>query len=207
MGQLGMSDEGWHVVARASLMGSLPVVMLLICSRHFGRFLQRGRPMQKPPLVFVGAVIAFDIGLLLRLVRGTERSGRCPNRGETKASLKENLAHSGSLPSVGSRSKVSMRGSPYRRKKATTASKAVSARKSSRTCASSKMEVPASTKLQVSTTCCRLPSGSAGTVVTSSSRRSAPLPAAHGGAVAGDEPQADRGSNLLDVKSSKWCEQ
>src|SRR6266581_1250814 len=72
MGQLGMSDEGWHVVARASLMGSLPVVMLLIRSRHFGRFLQRGRPMHQHTLVFVGAVRAFDIGLLLRLVRRTD---------------------------------------------------------------------------------------------------------------------------------------
>ena len=98
LGQFAMSHAGWHVVAGASLMRALPVVMLLIRSRHFGRFLQRGRPMQQHTLVFVGAVIAFDIGLLLRLVRGTERSGRCPNRGETDARLKENLAHSGCLP-------------------------------------------------------------------------------------------------------------
>ncbi len=37
MGQVGMSDAGWHVVARAPLMRSLPVVMLLIRLRHFGR--------------------------------------------------------------------------------------------------------------------------------------------------------------------------
>jgi hypothetical protein len=48
-----------------------------------------------------------------------------------------------------------------------TAAKAVSAVKSSRTCASSRMEVPTSSTLSVSTTCRCLPNGSAGTVLTS----------------------------------------
>jgi hypothetical protein len=95
---------------------------------------------------------------------------------------------------------------PEPRRKATTPSIAVSARKSSRTCASSKMEVPASIKLQVPTTCCCLPSGSAGTVVTSSARPSAPLPMVHVEEVAGDAQQADQGSGLLCARFSRWCE-
>ncbi len=48
-----------------------------------------------------------------------------------------------------------------------TACRAVSAVKSARTCASSSTEVPVSMMLSVSTTCCRLPLGSAGTLETS----------------------------------------
>src|SRR5450631_4202147 len=47
------------------------------------------------------------------------------------------------------------------------ASNAVSAVKSGRTCASSRIEVPISMMLRVSTTCCRLPEALAGTLLTS----------------------------------------
>src|SRR6266581_7259549 len=57
----------------------------------------------------------------------------------------------------GSRSKVICRGRPYWRKKVITASNAVCSWKSSRAWADRAIEVPASTKLQTSTTCWRLP--------------------------------------------------
>jgi hypothetical protein len=56
----------------------------------------------------------------------------------------------------GSRSKVIWRGHPDFRKKVITASKAVCSWKSSRAWAERAIEVPASTKLQTSTTCWRL---------------------------------------------------
>src|SRR6266700_1436327 len=57
----------------------------------------------------------------------------------------------------GSRSKVIWRGRPYWRKKVITASNAVCSWKSSRAWADRAIEVPASTQLQTSTTCWRLP--------------------------------------------------
>jgi hypothetical protein len=53
-------------------MRPLPVVMLLIRSGHFAGFLQRARPMHKHAFVFVRAVITFDVGLLLGLMRRTD---------------------------------------------------------------------------------------------------------------------------------------
>src|SRR5450432_308546 len=60
-----------------------------------------------------------------------------------------------------------LRGQPYVWIVRLRASKAVSAVKSGRTCASSRIEVPISMILRVSPTCCRLPEGSAGTLLTS----------------------------------------
>jgi hypothetical protein len=53
-------------------MRALPIVVVLIGTGDFTGFLERARPMQKPPLVLVRTVIAFHVGLLLGLVRRTD---------------------------------------------------------------------------------------------------------------------------------------
>src|SRR6266704_286847 len=96
-------------------------------------------------------------------------SALCPTpthqRNRTKA---EGKSRPEALPTKrGSLSKVSMPGKPCRQKNWTTTSKRASASKSPRTSRCNQIEVPASTKLAISTTCCRLPSGSAGTRLSS----------------------------------------
>src|SRR6266700_4021520 len=103
-------------------------------------------------------------------------SALCPTpthqRNRTKA---EGKSRPEALPTKrGSLSKVSMPGKPCRQKNWTTTSKRASASKSPRTSRCNQIEVPASTKLAISTTCCRLPSGSAGTRLSSSGRTGLP---------------------------------
>src|SRR6266567_116999 len=90
---------------------------------------------------------------------GGQTCGRIPRHKRSRRSG-EGKSRPDTLPTHrGSRSKVICCGRPYWRKKTITASNAVCSWKSSRAWAERAIEVPASTKLQTSTTCWRLPCG------------------------------------------------
>src|SRR5207245_1454833 len=102
-------------------------------------------------------------------------SGRCggitlgstPTQSKKRTSAEGKSRPDGLPTKRGSFSKVSMVGLPCSRKNCATTSSRTSASKSDPTSRCSQIEVPASTKLAISTTCCRLPSGSGGTLVAS----------------------------------------
>src|SRR5260221_7979377 len=119
--------------------------------------------MHEQTLFFVGSVQPFDKPFLERRDALGRYWAGCPSRAGSGQRLRGGHLHWHCPPSADRGRRSAEPVCPYCRKNCTTASRAVSAVKSSRAGAKTQMEVPASTKLQVSTTCCRLPSRSAGT--------------------------------------------
>lgn len=137
---------GERIPTGTALMRSLPVGVVLVGSSDLTHRHERVRPMHQEAFLFGEAMISLDKALLIRPLGGIIL-GWCLHTAKS-ASRRRERPVLGHYPSIRDSNHKSACGLPSRRKKGTTASQDVSARNSSRTTASTKMEVPASTRIE-----------------------------------------------------------